>query len=149
MARFDVVVTATFAVTLSAPLVMYASIRLVRRGRREAHRKIQIAHLIVCWLATLALELRIRLDGGSGMFIERVAPELRAIARPLLIAHITIAVLTFVVWTWLAVASHRRFDGSLPGSFSRGHRRVGKLVFGGVCFTAASAIGLYVLVFVA
>jgi putative membrane protein len=147
--RIDAVVTAAYAVTLSAPLIMYASVRLVRRGRHNTHRLIQCTHLVVCWIAVLALELRIRLDGGTGMFIAQAAPDLRAIAQQLLVVHIAIAVITYVAWTWLAIASHRRFAESLPGSFSRRHRRAGTLVFAGLCFTAASATGMYVLVFVA
>jgi hypothetical protein len=34
----------------------------------------------------------------------------------------------------------------LPGSFSRRHRQLGTAVFGGLCFTAASATGIFALV---
>jgi len=144
--RIDPVVTASYAVTLSAPWIVYASIRLVRRGRYDAHRLIQSVHLVMCILAVLALELRIRLGGGSGMFVGRAPPELQLLARRVLGVHIAIAVATYLVWAWLAVASRRRYGERLPGSFSRVHRRLGMFVFGGLCFTAASATAMYVLV---
>ena len=149
MARFDPVVTASFAVTLTAPWIVYVAIRLVREGRHDAHRLVQSVHLVMCWLAVLALELRIRLGGGSGMFVDRARPDLQSLARAILVGHISVAVVTYLAWTWLAIISRRRYRERLPGSFSRRHRRFGTLVFGGLCFTAASASAMYVLVFVA
>lgn len=149
MDRIDSIVTASYAITLAAPFVVYASLRAVRRGRHDLHRLIQSVLLVVGWIAVLALELRIRFAGGSGSFLEQAAEPVRAWAARLLAVHIGIAVLTYAVWTWLAVVSRRRFGERLPGSFSRRHRSLGLLVFGGLCFTAASATGMYVLVFVA
>ncbi len=149
MNRIDAIVTASYAVTVLAPFVVYASLRLVRRGAHDAHRLTQGVLLLVCWIAVLALELRIRFAGGSGAFLEQAAGPVQAWAARLLFVHIGVAVVTYVVWTWLAVASWRRFGARLPGSFSRLHRSLGTAVFGGLCFTAASATGMYVLVFVA
>lgn len=145
--RIDPIVTASYAVTLAAPFVVYASLRAVRRGAHDVHRLTQSVLLAVGWIAVLALELRIRFAGGSGSFVEESADP--AWARRLLAVHVGVAVLTYGVWTWLAVASRRRFGERLPGSFSRRHRSFGLIVFGGLCFTAASATGMYVLVFVA
>ncbi len=149
MNRIDPIVTASYVITVLAPFVVYASLRLVRRGVHDAHRMIQGVLLVVGWIAVLALELRIRFAGGSGAFLEQASDPVQAWAGRLLFVHVGVAVATYVVWTWLAVASWRRFGERLPGSFSRRHRRLGTLVFGGLCFTAASATGMYVLVFVA
>lgn len=146
--RIDPVVTATYAVTLAAPLAAYASFRLARTMDHDRHRLIQAVLLVMCWLAVLSLELRIRLAGGSGAFIERAPPELFGWTQRLLAVHIAIAVATYGLWTWLAVASWRRFETILPGRFSRRHRTLGTLVFGGLCFTAASATGIFTLAFV-
>ncbi len=138
MNRIDPIVTASYVITVLAPFVVYASLRLVRRGVHDAHRMIQGVLLVVGWIAVLALELRIRFAGGSGAFLEQASDPVRAWAARLLFVHIGVA-----------VASWRRFGAQLPGGFSRRHRRLGTLVFGGLCFTAASATGMYVLVFVA
>lgn len=146
MNRIDPIVTATYVITLAAPIVVYASLRFVRRGDHDAHRRTQAVLLCFCWIAVLALEIRIRVAGGSGSLVERAPESLRGRAQQLLLVHIGGAVLTYGVWTWLVVASWRRYGARLPGTFSRRHRRLGKLVFGGLCFTAASASAIYVLI---
>ena len=148
MPRLDPVVTATYAVTLAAPVAAYLSIRLARARELDRHRLIQAVLVTLCWISVLGLELRIRLGGGSGVFVERAPPDLIVWAHRLLAVHIAVAVATYAVWTWLAVVSWRRFQIELPGRFSRRHRQLGTLVFGGLCFTAASATGIFTLAFV-
>ncbi len=146
--HLDPVVTAAYAVTLAAPVAAYASIRLARIRDHDRHRLIQGVLVVICWLAVLGIELRIRLAGGSGAFVERAPEELVGWARRLLSLHIAVAVATYGLWTWLAVTSWRRYEIQLPGRFSRRHRQLGTLVFGGLCFTAASATGIFMLAFV-
>src|SRR5262249_22390174 len=146
--RLDPVVTAAYFVTLSAPVAAYISIRFARRHSFDGHRLIQCVLLVMGWVAVLGLELRIRFAGGPGVFVERAPPALVDWAHRLLGVHIAVAVATYALWTWLAVASWRRYEGSLPGRFSRWHRRLGTAVFGGLCFTAASASGVFTVAFV-
>lgn len=145
MTRADAFVNFTFAVSLLAPAIAFVSFRLPR----DVHRKVQIALLCLAWAAVLVLETRIRLEGGSGSFISHAPVDLQPWARRLLMIHITGAVLSYALWSWLAVASWRRWQKELPGSFAPRHRRLGKVVFYGLCFDAASATGMYVLAFVA
>jgi hypothetical protein len=144
--RLDPVVTATYVVTLAAPIAAYASIRLARARDHDSHRLVQAVLLVMCWIAVMSLEARLRIAGGSGAFIDRAPPDLLAWAHRLLAVHITVAVATYALWSWLAAVSWRRFGARLPGSFSRRHRRLGTAVFGGLCFTAASATGIFALV---
>jgi hypothetical protein len=146
--RLDPVVTAAYAVTLSAPVAAYASIRFARLRSFDRHRLIQSVLVVMGWLAVFGLELRLRFAGGAGAFIDRAPPALIDWAHRLLAVHITVAVATYGLWTWLAVASWRRYEVTLPGRFSRRHRMLGTLVFGGLCFTAASASGVFALAFV-
>lgn len=146
--RAGFLVDCTFVVTLLAPLVVLSSLRLARSRRHDAHRRLQIWLLVVCVLAVLTLEASIRMAGGSGAFIARSGLGRPDLVRGVLAVHVSFAVATYAAWTWLAIASHRRFRASLPGSFSRRHKRVGKLVFGGLCFTALSAAAMYTLAFV-
>jgi putative membrane protein len=147
--RAGFLVDCTFVVTLLAPVVVFVSLGLARRRRLDAHRRIQLGLLLVCVLAVLTLEACIRLAGGSGAFLATSGFGSPALARAVLAVHVGCAVATYAAWAWLAVASHRRFRASLPGSFSRRHRRVGRLVFGGLGFTALSAAEMYALAFVA
>ena len=139
----------TFLATLVAPLVVVVSLALARRRRLDAHRRLQIGLLVVCIAAVLALELCIRLAGGSGAFLMHSGVGHPGLVRAVLAVHVTCAVATYAAWTWLAVASHRRFRRALPGSFSRRHRRVGRLAFSGLCVTALSAAAMYTLAFIA
>jgi putative membrane protein len=66
----------------------------------------------------------------------------------LLITHAVVATLTYLTWAGLALRSRRSFGKTLPGDFSHVHRRLGWAVFGGLVFTALSAIGMYWLIFV-
>ena len=146
--HIDPVAAATYAVTLAAPVAAYASIRLARARDHDRHRLIQAVLVVMCWISVLSLELRIRFAGGSGVFVERAPPELVGWAHRLLAIHIAVAVATYGLWTWLAVTSWRRYQVELPGRFSQRHRQLGLLVFGGLCFTAASASGMFMLAFV-
>lgn len=148
MSHPGLIVDLTYTATLLAPLVTLLSVRLARARRFAAHRAIQLALLAVCFLTVLAFEGQVRLAGGSGAFVGGAAPAWRAIARRLLLVHITFAVATYLTWGVLAIASVQRFRGTLPGAFSRRHRRMGWMVLGGLAFTALSATGMYVLVFV-
>ena len=146
--HLDPVATATYVVTLSAPVAAYVSIRAARARDHDRHRLIQAVLVVMGWVSVLGLELRIRLAGGSGAFVSRAPPELVEWAHRLLALHIVVAVATYGLWTWLAVTSWRRYRSELPGRFSRRHRQLGTLVFGGLCFNAASATGIFTLAFV-
>jgi len=146
--RLDLIATATYVITLAAPIVTARSIRLARQRAFARHRRVQLTLLAIGWASVLALELRIRMAGGSGKLVAGAPPALLGWAHGLLGLHISIAVVTYVAWTWLALASSRRFGGALPGAFSPRHRLVGWAVFVGLCATAVLASGMYALAFV-
>lgn len=146
--RADLVVDGTYLVTMTAPWISLMSVQLARQRAYYVHRRIQLVLLAVCFLAVLALELRIRVAGGSGALLLHSHAAWAGAARRLLAIHIAAAVLTYALWAYLALASTRRYSESLPGPFSRRHKRLGWLIFGGLCFTAASASGMYFLAFV-
>ena len=146
--RADLVVDLTYLATLTAPIVAGVSIRSARGRRYERHRRLQVGLLLVCLLAVLALETRIRLAGGSGALLRQAPADWARTARIFLGVHITAAVATYAAWTYLAVASWRRYRQVLPGSFSRRHRRLGFLILAGLGFTALSATGMYLFAFV-
>ena len=147
--RASAIVDLTFLVTLLAPLITLFSMRAARARKHDLHRRVQVGLLAVCFLAVLALELEIRLAGGSGSFLAQSEAGRAFLARAFLAAHITGAVVTYLVWAFLAIASWKRYRGTLPGSFSRKHRRIGKWIFFGLCFTATTAVGMYSIAFVA
>jgi hypothetical protein len=135
-------------VTLLAPFLTLLSISLVRRRRYHLHRAIQSGLIVACIAAVLGLELTIRFAGGSGAFVAQADERWRSLAALLLTPHIIVAILTYVLWTWLAIRSRRGFRDDLPGRFSRLHRPLGWCVFSGLTFVAVTAVGIYATVFV-
>ena len=147
--RADAIVNCVYLVTLMAPLVAFLSLRLVRKGQYDAHKRVQIVLLIVCVLAVGALETRIRLAGGSGSLLEGSPYAGSGLMRTVATIHIVGAVLTYAVWCVQVLASYRLHRSKLPGAFSPRHKIIGWVVIGGLCFTAFSATAVYTLAFVA
>jgi hypothetical protein len=146
--RADLLIVLVYALQLAAPFVVTWSFRRARHRAYARHRQLQVGLLAVCAAAVLALEAHIRLAGGSGALVAGSALAGTPWFRVVFAIHVTGAVLTYAVWAGLAVVSHRRFQRELPGAFSARHRALGKAVFGGLCFTAASATAMFVVGFV-
>jgi putative membrane protein len=137
-----------YAVTLCAPLAAWISFRFARRKEHVRHRRIQLTLLALCITAVVALEIEIRLAGGSGSLVSQAPAALLPAARAMLVIHIAVAVLTYSAWATLAFMSNRRFRSTLPGTWSSRHKRIGKLIFAGLVFTAVSATGMFFAAFV-
>lgn len=146
--RADLISTLTLVFTLAAPAVTWWSLQVARRGEHARHKRIQTVLLVACFASVLAFEVRIRLAGGSGSLVAQASPHLLRPARALLGLHISVAALTYLGWLALLLPSRRRFTKTLPGAFSRLHKRLGLAVFGGLLLSAISAVGMYLLAFV-
>lgn len=147
--RADLVVNVCFLVTLlSAPAATY-TVKLARQGRVELHQRLQTLLLTICYTAVIALEIRIRMAGGSGGLMKGSVYAGSGILRTVATAHIAGAVATYAIWGWLLFTSRRAFRKTLPGSFSKAHKRWGWTVLLGLWFTALSATAVYWMVFVA
>ncbi|MEW5847682.1 MAG: DUF420 domain-containing protein [Myxococcota bacterium] len=144
--RANLLLDLILLVTLATPLVMLASFRLVRARKWQQHRRVQVGWLVLCFTAVFTFEGVLRLQGGSGSFVS-ASPYAGPALRTLLNGHIAGAILTYTAWLVLAVMSHRRAEQVLPGTFSRRHKKVGWLVFGGAIYTAVTALGMYVFTF--
>ena len=146
--RADIVVNLAYLVTLLAPFVAFLSLRLVRKGRHEAHKRAQTGLLTVCVLAVVALEIRIRVAGGSATLLEGSPYAGSDLMRVVAAVHILGAVVTYLVWCWLVFSSRRAHRSILPGPFSRKHKMAGKIVIAGLSFTTLSATAVYTFAFV-
>ena len=146
--RADLLTDLALSIFILLPVVMPIGFRLARNGRLRLHRTIQLAFLATMTIAVVALEVDIRLQGGSGALAGRAVAIPKAAVRALLLVHLIIAVTTWVTWVALAVRSWRRFDSTLPGDFSRTHRTWGRRVWLGVSATAATGTLLYIAAFV-
>jgi hypothetical protein len=146
--RADLVILLVLSLQLAVPIIMRWSFRQARGRRFAVHRRAQLALLALCFVAVFALEAHIRAAGGSGRLVAGSRFAGTALFRGVFSIHVGAAVLTYLLWAGLAWASVRRYGGALPGAFSPRHRWLGKLVFGGLCFTAVSATAMFVIGFV-
>ena len=146
--RADALIDVVLLCVLANPLVFILSFRLARARKYEYHRRLQVYLLATLLFAVVLFEVDVRLSGGSGSLMRGSTYAGTAWLRFLLLAHVTGAVSTFLLWLVLAVLSLRRFRQVLPGSFSQTHRWLGLFVLAGNMYTAVSAILMYVCSFI-
>jgi putative membrane protein len=146
-ARSDAFMDVAIVALTVLPVLMLIAFRAARRGHTRAHRNMQAATLALVLLIVVLFELDVRLSGGKAAFLARNADRARVI-EPVLRAHIAVASATFFAWLSLGVASWSRFGQTLPGPFSRWHRRLGLMTFAGACLLSLSGALIYALAFV-
>ena len=146
--RADPVVNLAYLVTLAAPFAALLSLRLIRIGKHNLHRRAQIALLTICVLAVMALEIRIRVAGGAGALVRSSVYAGSTLLTWVAAVHIIGAVITYLLWIGFVFVSNRSYGSSLPGAFSRSHKTGGLLIIGGLSFTTVSATVVYFLAFV-
>ena len=109
------IMTAVLLLTLFSPFGVYYGVKIAKKKDYKAHRKIQNIIFIVCVIGVLALEGLIRSEGGSGS---------------------------------LASSSNfydNKFQKSLPGKLSKFHKTTGYIIFGGLIYTAITALLVYMM----
>lgn len=134
--------------TLATPFLLWHSFKLARRRELLKHRRFQVILLGVLLVAIVLFEVDVRMASSQGGLMRDSAWHGTTTLRLLTLSHVIGAVLTFVGWLVLTIKSLSRFRSSLPGPFSRTHRRAGKAVFAGSVYTAVTAVGMYVMGFI-
>lgn len=143
-----VIDTVVLATVLALPVLAWA-IWEVRNGNHRRHRAIQLSLTIIFVVATVALEVDIRLAGGMTSFVRGGAFEGSILLSVVLWVHLAIACVNAIVWIGLPWASQRWFrDGRLPGASSAQHRRLGWIATMTCVATCVTGVLLYVLGFV-
>lgn len=139
------IMTAVLLLTLISPFGVYYGVKLARKKDYKTHRKIQNIIFFLCVIGVLALEVLIRYSGGSGSLASKSEYYGTSFFTITLVSHIIIAVLTYLLWTVLIILSNRKFQKTLPGKFSKTHKRVGKIIFVGLVYTAITALMIYLM----
>ena len=142
------IVDLAYLIVLIAPFVAGLGVRLARQRQYDRHRALQTLLVITGLLPALAIEGRIRVAGGAAALIRESPYAGTPLMDTVAAVHITGALATYLVWIGLVVSSRRRYRSTLPGDFSRRHRRLGLFIIGGLAFTAVSATVIYTLAFV-
>lgn len=140
-----IIMTSVMVLSLFAPFGVYYGVKLARKKDYNAHRKIQTITFILCGLGVLALEILIRYSGGSGSLASNSNYYGTSFFTITLISHIIVAVLTYLIWAVFIIASSRKYQKTLPGKFSKMHKRIGLIIFGGLIYTALTALVIYLM----
>jgi len=146
----DVVFLAMFIIV---PLLGW-SIWLVRRGKHEMHKRLQLTIAVTLLVAIIAFEVDLRFftdwraKAALSPYFENNG-QWNAVWVSLVI-HLTFAVPTTILWVWVVAQALRAFPKPpKPGAHSRQHRLFGRLAGAGMLFTAVTGWCFYWLAFVA
>lgn len=139
------IMTGVLLLTLISPFGVYYGIKLAKKLEYQKHRKIQNIIFILCVFGVLSLEGLIRYSGGSGSLASKSDYYGTGFFSITLVSHIIIAVLTYLVWAVLIIISNRKFKKTLPGKLSKIHKKLGYIIFGGLIYTALTALIIYLM----
>lgn len=143
--RANLLVDIVMLINILAPFIMLFSFKQARKKNLSAHKRTQLWLLIICFSAVMALEFNIRIEGGAlvkGMYAGTT------LYKWILGLHVTGAVLTYIIWAYLAWKSFKQFNVGLPGKFSNSHKKIGWFICWGMWFTSISALAVYIFGFV-
>jgi uncharacterized membrane protein YozB (DUF420 family) len=148
--RADLLIEAIVVAEILAIPVLIQAIRAVRAGNVRTHKRLQLALAIIFAVATVALEVDIRVQGGMDAFVQGGRYEGTVLLDAILYGHLAVAAINAALWSVFPFISVRRQgQGALPGRFSAIHRRLGWWAVITYMLTAISGHALYVVGFVA
>ena len=145
--RGNLLTDLVFVCNLIAPIWALLAASAARKGQHTRHMRMQLALWALMILCLFALEGYIRMSGGSGSLVAGSPYAGTSLMTTLFILHIGPAVVTYALWTGLVIATWRRRSRPGLGGFSPRHMLLGKIVIGGLVWTALSACFVYYLTF--
>lgn len=140
-----IIMTVVLIVTLFSPFGVYYGIKLARKKDYKSHRRVQNIIFFVCVAGVLALEGLINAAGGSGSLASESVYYDTRFFKYTLLSHIIVALLSYLLWFILILISNIVYRKSLPGKVSGFHKKTGIFIFGGLIYTAVTALIVYVM----
>ena len=122
------------------PLLMLGVIYLARIKKYKLHANMQRLLFLVSFAVITYFETGVRMGGGFDSFMKGSGVE-HNYAFIVLILHITISVITLVIWITTLLMAKKQLQLSK-------HKQAGKLTFVGVTLTSLTGIWVYLLMFV-
>ena len=139
------IMTIVLIITIFSPFGVYYGVKLARNGNYKTHRKIQNIIFTVCVIGVLALEGLINTSGGSGSLSSKSIYYHTIFFKFTLFSHIIVAIVSYIIWTILIVFSNLSYQKKLPGKYSKLHKKTGYVIFGGLIYTAITALLVYLM----
>jgi putative membrane protein len=130
------------------PFLILGAISLASRKFYNMHATVQKTLFVVSVIVVAYFEYGVRNVGGFDAFMEGSSTP-KGYAFWVLIFHISIAVITLVLWiiTLLRAKRYRRVN-ALPGMYSFSHKKAGIRTFIGILMTSVTGIWVYYILFV-
>ena len=127
--------------------VMFWSIWLVKQGKFELHKKVQITTAIVLLIAVVAFEVDVRTNDWTKL-IHGSAYTKQAIWKCLYV-HLVFAIPTPLLWGLVIFKALKKFPKPpIPGEHSKMHKRLGWLATIGMVLTSATGWWFYYVAFI-
>jgi len=129
--------------------VLWWSIRQVKQGRYEVHKRTQLTLGGILLVVLTAFEVDVRLHGWQERSAGEVGGEASASVLAVLSVHLFFAVTTVVLWIVVIILAWRRFpQPPQPNEHSRFHRRWARVAAWDMVLTAVTGWIFYVMAFV-
>jgi putative membrane protein len=128
------------------PFLMFASISFVIKKRYNAHFISQLALFAVTLVVVVIFEVGVRISGGIVEFMKTAnIPYWFMIT--FLIVHVTIALVSVVLWSALLYGAVRSYILEAKG-VSKSHGKVGRFVFLGMTISSFMGVAIYYMLFI-
>ena len=144
-----IIILGMLALSIAAPFVALYAVSLIKKKNYAAHARVQARMFWVCIIGVVILELQIRISGGSGSLVSNGTYTNASYFKPILIAHIIGAVITYIIWAlqFFLASRKRKIADMIPGSFSPFHAKLGYATIAGLFYTAITALVVCTLAF--
>jgi len=130
------------------PFLIFGAIGLAKKRNYQAHESVQKLLFIVTVIVVAFFEYGVRVAGGYKNLMEGSSVGHNYFIY-VLIFHIIIAVVTLVLWVMTLVFAKRyKKQHTLPGLYSRSHKKDGQRTFIGIILTMLTGGWVYALLFV-
>lgn len=130
------------------PFLIYGAISLAKRQNYSAHESVQKVLFVVSVIVVGFFELGVRMEGGYKNLMEGSSVSHDYLLY-VLIFHITISVITLILWIKTLHTSRRyKRQSTLPGLYSQAHKKDGQRTFIGIILTMLTGAWVYALLFV-
>ena len=130
------------------PFLVSGSIYLAKMKMFRLHALTQNIIFIVSVIVVGYFEYGVRVAGGFNFFVTESGVS-HTYASIVMILHISIAVFTFLQWTFTIIRANYQFaKKEIPGYKSRDHIKFAIRTYLGIIATSFSGIWVYVLLFV-
>ena len=130
------------------PFLIFGAISLAKKGNYRAHESVQKLLFVVSVIVVGFFEYGVRMEGGYKNLMEGTSVSHDYLLF-VLIFHIIISVITLFLWV-MTLSSARRYkrQSTLPGLYSKPHKKDGMRTFMGIILTMLTGAWVYTLLFV-